>query len=256
MRSSSVDVVSVPVMGLHFMRRPRYTAKSYVRDGLVAMWDGIENAGFGVHDPNATTWTDLVGNATLETSASSDSWEWTGDSLWTMAVNFGANITNTNYVNALRTTYSVEYVGTVVSMVPTKYAWTMTSWASSYQRYGGLGVTYGDKYSIYCNGSASGTGLANTGVAYHAEDRVQTSYVYRMTEGNCNFYKDANLITTAVSGNATEPASMIPYMSVGGTGNDKGPSVKHHCVRLYSRALTADEISHNYAVDKERFNLT
>ena len=38
------------------------TVKDYVQDGLVAMWDGIENAGLGVHDPNATTWKDLSGN--------------------------------------------------------------------------------------------------------------------------------------------------------------------------------------------------
>lgn len=37
-----------------------YTAKDYVQDGLVAMWDGIENAGWGVHDSNATVWKDLV----------------------------------------------------------------------------------------------------------------------------------------------------------------------------------------------------
>ena len=29
----------------------------------------------------------------------------------------------------------------------------------------------------------------------------------------------------------------------------------YHSLRLYSRALTADEIARNYAVDKERFNL-
>ena len=38
------------------------SAKSYIQDGLVAMWDGIENAGWGVHDPNATVWKDLSGN--------------------------------------------------------------------------------------------------------------------------------------------------------------------------------------------------
>ena len=38
------------------------TAKSYVQDGLIAMWDGIENAGWGVHDMNATMWKDLTGN--------------------------------------------------------------------------------------------------------------------------------------------------------------------------------------------------
>lgn len=39
-----------------------YTAKDYVQDGLIVMWDGIENAGFGVHDPNATVIRDLSGN--------------------------------------------------------------------------------------------------------------------------------------------------------------------------------------------------
>lgn len=38
-----------------------YTAKDYVQDGLIAMWDGIENAGWGVHDSNATVWKDLIG---------------------------------------------------------------------------------------------------------------------------------------------------------------------------------------------------
>ena len=41
------------------------TARSYVQDGLVAMWDGIENAGWGVHDNNATNWVDLVGGASI-----------------------------------------------------------------------------------------------------------------------------------------------------------------------------------------------
>ena len=39
----------------------RCSARDYVQDGLIAMWDGIENAGWGIHDPNATTWIDLIG---------------------------------------------------------------------------------------------------------------------------------------------------------------------------------------------------
>ena len=35
-------------------------ASAYVQDGLVACWDGVENAGAGVHDANATVWKDLV----------------------------------------------------------------------------------------------------------------------------------------------------------------------------------------------------
>lgn len=40
----------------------KISARSYIQDGLFAMWDGIENAGWGVHDANATVWTDLSGN--------------------------------------------------------------------------------------------------------------------------------------------------------------------------------------------------
>jgi hypothetical protein len=42
-----------------------YSAKSYIQDGLIAMWDGIENVGYGVHDENATVWKDLVGNSDI-----------------------------------------------------------------------------------------------------------------------------------------------------------------------------------------------
>jgi hypothetical protein len=41
---------------------PPPTARDYVQDGLIAMWDGIENAGWGTHDPNATEWKDLMGS--------------------------------------------------------------------------------------------------------------------------------------------------------------------------------------------------
>lgn len=39
------------------------TAKDYIQNGLVAMWDGIENVGWGQHDSNATVWKDLVGES-------------------------------------------------------------------------------------------------------------------------------------------------------------------------------------------------
>ena len=36
-------------------------ASSYIQNGLVACWDGIENAGAGTHDAGATVWKDIVG---------------------------------------------------------------------------------------------------------------------------------------------------------------------------------------------------
>ena len=52
---------------------------SYVKDGLVAMWDGTENAGWGTHDANATTWKDLTGSRDWTLGAST-SYEWTANS--------------------------------------------------------------------------------------------------------------------------------------------------------------------------------
>ena len=53
----------------HKAAPPGLTARDYVQDGLVAMWDGIENAGWGEHDATATTWKDLVGNMDCSTSS-------------------------------------------------------------------------------------------------------------------------------------------------------------------------------------------
>jgi hypothetical protein len=39
----------------------KHSARSYIQDGLIAMWDGKENTAFGIHNPNATVWTDIVG---------------------------------------------------------------------------------------------------------------------------------------------------------------------------------------------------
>ena len=38
-----------------------YDSASYVTNGLVAHWDGIDNAGRGLHDAETTTWKDLAG---------------------------------------------------------------------------------------------------------------------------------------------------------------------------------------------------
>ena len=57
------------------------TSASYVQRGLIAQWDGIDNAGTGVHDPNATVWKDLKGNLDM-TLTSKGRWMPRGNSLF------------------------------------------------------------------------------------------------------------------------------------------------------------------------------
>ena len=40
-------------------------ASAYVQEGLIAMWDAIENVDWGIHDSSATTWKDLIGSNDL-----------------------------------------------------------------------------------------------------------------------------------------------------------------------------------------------
>ena len=52
----------------------KVTAKDYIQDGLVAMWDAQENIGWGKHDDTATTWVDLTGNGHNWINIKSSAW--------------------------------------------------------------------------------------------------------------------------------------------------------------------------------------
>lgn len=59
------DVISSNISGkqnLFFTsnEKKEYTAKDYIQDGLIAMFDGIENASWGVHDDSISKWTNLA----------------------------------------------------------------------------------------------------------------------------------------------------------------------------------------------------
>ena len=43
-----------------------YTAKDYIQEGLVALWDGIENVGWGIHDSDSDVWVDLIGGSIMK----------------------------------------------------------------------------------------------------------------------------------------------------------------------------------------------
>ena len=50
------------------------TSRSYVQDGLVAQYDGIDNAGYGIHSDSTNIWVDLTGNGNDGTVNSAVTW--------------------------------------------------------------------------------------------------------------------------------------------------------------------------------------
>ena len=222
-----------------------YTAKDYVQDGLVAMWDGIENAGRCVHDPNATVWKDLSGNGhdlLLSGTASFGAdhadldgsgcfYERTDISPFFAVTGLTAQVVSTKIGDEVnRGLYSIGE--------STRFLWI---WNSFQQ---GSGRMTFSKF-IYSHN----VGSTNPNIASDAK----TSFTITHANGVANTFvnKTADL-TVSVSPLSVSGTDRIVVGKIGGFDNFKG---NIYCVRHYSRVLTAEEIAHNYTIDKARFNL-
>lgn len=216
--------------------RRKPTAKSYVQDGLIAMWDGIENAGWGVHDASATTVKDLTGGP------------W-GD--WNIQ-GVGADYFSFSNAAQLKTLASFTVPGTIELSF---FDWVGT---------GGAFLNFGDKTNWSSMGSSGclcpyrPNGSVNNYEYYSKQTSVllssasipiSTFTVKFSTAGVGVYVSSAGYTWKSVSNTMSYTALSIGrYASKPFTG-------KIRFVRFYSRALTADEIAAHHAIDKARFNL-
>lgn len=209
------------------------TAKNYVQDGLIHMWDGIENAGWGVHDISPSAWKDLKGNEDLtlagNISIQDDHMYFDGMS----AVYTGHRI------------YGYVYVEVV-----------------AYKRFNSQNCT------IYSGGlSDACLQIFSNGRTHIRERQGITSPNFYRTNMNVVAYIDYSANMFNLNGQEYQcvqvPAaySSARQFSIG--AHNAATSIagstallgKVFCVRLYSRVLTAQEQEANHTVDKERFGL-
>lgn len=210
------------------------TAKDYVQDGLIAMWDGIENAGWGTHDVSANTWKDLAGGV--------------GD----LAVNNGTFNEN-RYVwqnskyDAIGSVSQATIDGVITLEVVANAPAPAGTGVSFVTMRGGTGRRKLMAYIV--NRRQTETWGSRYGFSF--VPTVNVVYTY------CGIFIDPARLFV----DAAERASTTTNAGWGhDTNNDicfggyySGCSI--YAVRMYSRALTADEIAANYAIDQERFNL-
>lgn len=232
---------SKPVISL-FDLKP--TAANYVRNGLIAMWDGIENAGLGVHDANAQIWVDLSGNRNSLT------------------------LYNPIYVDGIMHFTQGSYAQGSLQMLPADITiefahrnlikmraegQTQDTWSAIFIKHSNY--TYGGYYIEY-----NASGLAGI--------RADTSYSGRWNFGSAQVAGTATLIADgenkyayqngelkgSTSRNLNE--SFTPqFVRIGRQDANQWLTADYCNLRIYSRALTAAEIAANYAIDKRRFNL-
>ena len=236
-----------------------YTAKDYVQDGLIAMWDGIENAGWGVHNPNATVWKNLVGtedmvfNQSFEYDIYNDSVLFRDDNRSGRRARSQMSITMTNDM-------TIEGMMLVPNVIP---IWDVRMYIGLlYDTKTGVfpfarGVTYipSLKYSAsYNDNSDRFFGDPKKG------ETVSSSIVFRRADKSFDGYYNGEVVSTIGSQEDNwlgdniilNPVFIYKQLSDTIIGSD----FRIHYMRIYSRYLTAEEIAHHYEIDKARFSLT
>jgi hypothetical protein len=210
------------------------TARDYVSDGLVAMWDGIENAGFGNHDPNAIVWKDLIGGIG-DISVSNSNYNGTGYSWNTEKSNTKGSLTASTIDNII----AME----IVAMCPnyssnkTGVSFVMLRNTSSYRK---LAAYVRGRSQFEVKGYKVGFSFAPT---------PNTKYSYSIVFDE-PFLSVNGITQTKTSKNAVWGKDSSNDVVFGGYASSTLFSV-----RFYSRKLSSLEISKNYAIDKIRFGL-
>ena len=216
-----------------------YTAKDYVQDGLIAMVDGIENAGWGQH--SNTSPVDLINGVKLTAIGSPVITDTTFDT--PKGAYYYADITNfRDAVAAKRFTFE-----SVMSC---------------------------------CKANNNGIfSIGNRGIWIYGNANYNVSMVNVLatnyTQGINPKYLDDGVFRISVVGDNTAPKVIIGTTEYDGYYGTLTSISETRCfiggmfgsvsfspelksfrnIRLYSRALTTDEIAANYAIDKARFNL-
>lgn len=209
------------------------TARDYVQDGLMAMWDGIENAGWGTHDSTATTWRDLIADANH------------------LTLHNGAHFDDNSLVTAPRNSltaslpYRLGYVSieACVFRDESRNSSALICFGNDADNNRMLGVEPdgGEFYNgIQIYGAFSGV-YRGTWTAVYTPTAIP--YVNGAQISGSTRSNDWNTRsgTFGLSGSSN-------YSNYNLVGN-------YYCVRLYNRALTAAEVAANYAVDAARFGL-
>lgn len=211
------------------------TAADYVQDGLVAMWDGIENAGWGLHDPNATTWKDLTGNG------------------YDLELRNSAHFDINSLVTAKR-----NKVSALLDRTLSYRSIEVCGFADESRNSSSL-VCFGNYLDsgimLACYWKSIQTYNGNYQIIF--TNPVSARSTWSGTHDGLNHiaYVNGDVAVGTVSRNNW--SSRVGTFGLSGSSNYNAYNFvgNYYCVRLYSSAKTADEIAANYAIDKQRFNL-
>lgn len=218
--------------------------------GLVAAYDGQFNAGDALHDGTVTTWYDVSGHG-YNINLSDHSFTWDSDALVvtdTGGVSGGgahASVSDTMKYHTVEIVM-VANSGSVGQGDCAAGIWNAGRVAGS--SYIGNDNSDGVQYRYQPSGTTNvspSISSTNTQTKRHWAGTVSSTRQYIYRNGGSGQYKSVSP--------SNEPGGI--YL-LGDGVNVWWFSGKIWAVRFYNRALSASELTANYAIDARRFNIT
>ena len=213
-----------------------YTASDYVQDGLIAIWDGIENVNWNTHDSQAMAWTELIsGTAKVTTNSTYRRWNATEDGMEVPPEVASSNGQEAYVYNPIPrdTCKAARFVEFVAYKTNPSYS---------------LGYGFGGWQ--WCNSAYTGFGfLIRTGS--EVNERLSISLLLG-TDGAYSRIVHRSSSAIQNGGGGTQ-ANTSGIFGTFGIGKWSDPHVGICSIRIYDRELSTEEVAHNYEIDKERF---
>ena len=224
------------------------TSRGYVRDGLVAMWDGHENSGAGLHRAEATTWVDLVGGVEIDLP----DWVSVEDhSLYSAGgtSHVSVKLSSIDGLSSSDAAWTIE-------IVQQSCGWTASDNYMNLQNVfntprGTVGYRQDNAKGFYFFGPSSATkcSLQNW---VHATAKIADlhtmSAVVGANKDTCSIWMDG--VKDTVNYNAGYDADRGTAFSFFG---NLRMSIRVYAIRVYNRKLTQEEVAANRAIDVTRF---
>lgn len=224
----------------------------YVKDGLVAMWDGIWNVGGGQeHDNSSKIWWDCIGGKPIILMSSKSV--------------FGS----LGLVQSAATGINEQIAGGSLGD-DNSYGWRFAEFVITYQ---GTGtntpfILVVGRRGLWLNVSGQNVGVTmETDASWHSSldfsgKTFSVSACYdgagvSDTKGSSVWFNASSITHTGGSdGWNNANARYAPYAINSFYSSTYSFVGTYHAIRLYNRALTQSEIDANHALDVQRFGLT
>ena len=213
----------------------------YVSNGLVACWDGIENAGMGMHDANATAWKDVVGGYEFAL---------TGVTVEADRMTFDGTATSYGTLDSVGSTatFGAAKNGTMEIVFASR---TASGTQVLLQSTSGIGLAFGFYQGNILSSTVSspvfpfsqGTATNSVSIRYSSSKPVSPICTngWALAAGSgSDAWGNPSGTTTFIGVRATKAANTHFPGSI-------------YCIRLYSRQLTDAEIAFNQSIDRMRF---